>query len=159
MRKGQKKKNEKIWHFRKLNLVVLFEKCKYIFVEREELETIGKQIVDAAFQVHKTLGLGLLESAYERCMVLELLERGLKVERQVKLPIIYKGMKIYECYRLDLLIENEVIVELKTFETILPVHATQLISYLKLAIKRLGYLINFNVELISKGIHRKVNKL
>jgi len=94
-------------------------------MEREKLEAIGKQIVDAAYQVHKTLGPGLLESTYERCMFVELLERGLKVTRQVRLPIIYKGKQIDEGYRLDLLVENEVIIELKTVETILPVHVAQ----------------------------------
>jgi len=128
-------------------------------MNRERLEAVGKQIVDAAYQVHKTLGPGLLESTYERCMVVELLERGLKVVRQVKLPIIYKGNKIDEGYRLDLLVENEIIIELKTVESLLPVHEAQLISYLKLSGKRLGYLINFNVDLIGNGIQRKVNKL
>ncbi|HPR16905.1 MAG TPA: GxxExxY protein [Candidatus Cloacimonadota bacterium] len=127
-------------------------------MDRKKLEEIGKQIVDSAYQVHKALGPGLLESTYERCMVVELLERGLKVERQLKLSIVYEDKRIDEGYRLDLLVENE-IIELKTVESILPVHIAQIISYLKLSDKRLGYLINFNVELIGKGIHRKVNKL
>ena len=128
-------------------------------LKREQLEAIGKQIVDAAFQVHKELGPGLLESAYERCMVVEIIERGLNVKRQVKLPIIYKGKRINGGYRLDLIIENEIIIELKTVDCILPVHEAQLISYLKLSGKRLGYLINFKVDLIKNGIHRRVNKL
>ena len=128
-------------------------------MNREKLEAIGKQIVDAAYQVHKELGPGLLESAYERCMVVELLERRLNVDRQVKLPIIYKGNKNDGGYRLDLVVENEIIIELKTVDHILPVHIAQLISYLKLSGKRLGYLINFNVDLIKNGIQRKVNKL
>ena len=128
-------------------------------MKREQLEAIGKQIVDAAFQVHKELGPGLLESAYERCMVVEIIERGLNVKRQVKLPIIYKGKRINGGYRLDLIIENEIIIELKTVDCILPVHEAQLISYLKLSGKRLGYLINFKVDLIKNGIHRRVNKL
>ena len=128
-------------------------------MKRVQLEAIGKQIVDAAYQVHKELGPGLLESAYERCMVVELIERGLQVERQVKLPIIYKGNAIDGGYRLDLIIENEIIIELKTVDHILPVHEAQLISYLKLSGKRLGYLINFNVDLIKNGINRRVNKL
>jgi len=127
-------------------------------MDRKKLEEIGKQIVDSAYQVHKALGPGLLESTYERCMVVELLEKGLKVERQLKLSIVYEDKRIDEGYRLDLLVENE-IIELKTVESILPVHIAQIISYLKLSDKRLGYLINFNVELIGKGIHRKVNKL
>ena len=128
-------------------------------MKREQLEAIGKQIVDAAFQVHKELGPGLLESAYERCMVVELIERGLNVERQVKLPIVYKGKTIDGGYRLDLIVENEIIIELKTADYILPVHEAQLISYLKLSGKKLGYLINFKVDLIKNGIHRRVNKL
>jgi len=128
-------------------------------VEREILEVIGKQIVDAAFQVHKELGPGLLESAYESCMIVELIEKGLKVERQLKLPIIYKGKVIDGGYRLDLIVEDEIIIELKSVDHIIPVHEAQLISYLKLSGKRLGFLINFNVDLIKNGISRKVNKL
>ncbi|RLC45228.1 MAG: GxxExxY protein [Candidatus Cloacimonadota bacterium] len=128
-------------------------------MKREQLEAIGKQIVDAAFQVHKELGPGLLESAYERCMVVELIERELNVERQVKLPIVYKGKNIDGGYRLDLVVEDEIIIELKTVDHLLPVHEAQLISYLKLSGKRLGYLINFNVDLIKNGINRRVNKL
>lgn len=128
-------------------------------MKREQLEAIGKQIVDAAFQVHKELGPGLLESAYERCMIVEFIEGGLNVERQVKLPIVYKGKRIDGGYRLDLIVENEIIIELKTVDYILPVHEAQLISYLKLSGKRLGYLINFKVDLIKNGIYRRVNKL
>jgi len=122
---------------------------------RKRLEEIGKQILDAAYQVHKELGPGLLESAYERCMVAELLERGLQVVRQIKLPIIYKGNKIDEGYRLDLLVENEVIIELKTVETILSVHEAQLITYLKLTGYRVGQLINFTEKLLINGIMRR----
>ena len=128
-------------------------------MKRNRLEEIGKQIVDAAYQVHKELGPGLLESAYERCMVVELLDRGLKIARQVKLPIKYKGKLVEEGYRLDLLVEDEIIIEIKTVRIVLPVHIAQLISYLKLSDKRLGYLINFKVDLIKNGIQRKVNKL
>ncbi len=128
-------------------------------MNREKLETIGKQIIDAAFQVHKTLGPGLLESAYEACLVMELILRGLKVEQQKNLPVFYKGNKLDVGYRLDLLVENEIIIELKAVEKLLPIHEAQLISYLKLSDKRLGYLINFNVTLIKDGISRKVNNL
>ena len=127
-------------------------------MDRKQLDVIGKQIVDSAYQVHKELGPGLLESAYERCLLVELMDKGLKVERQVKLPIKYKGKLIEEGYRLDLLVEEEIIIELKTVDTILPVHIAQLISYLKLSNRRLGYLINFKVDLIKNGIQRKVNK-
>ena len=128
-------------------------------MKREKLEKIGKQIVDSAYHVHKELGPGLLESAYERCIVVELIDRGLKVERQVKLPIVYKEKILENGYRLDLLVENEIIIELKTVDYILPVHVAQLISYLKLSGKQLGYLINFKVDLIKNGIQRKVNNL
>ncbi len=128
-------------------------------MNKEILEEIGKQIVDAAFHVHKELGPGLLESAYERCLVFELIERGFQVERQKKLPIRYKGKLLEGGYRLDLIVENEIIIELKTVDKILPVHEAQLISYLKLSDKRLGYLINFKVNLIKNGIYRRVNNL
>ena len=128
-------------------------------MNRDKLEAIGTQIVDAAFQVHKELGPGLLESAYERCLVFELIERGFRVESQKKLPIKYKWNLLEGGYRLDLLVENEIIIELKTVDKILPVHEAQLISYLKLADKRLGYLINFKVNLIKDGIFRRVNNI
>ena len=128
-------------------------------MDREKLELIGKQIVDVAYQVHKELGPGLLESAYERCMTFEFIDRGFHIERQKKLPIVYKGNLIESGYRLDLIVEKEIIIELKTVDHILPVHEAQLISYLKLSGKKLGYLINFNVDLIKNGIYRRVNKL
>ena len=128
-------------------------------MNKEKLESIGKQIIDAAFQVHKALGPGLLESSYEACLVMELILRGLKVEQQKALSVFYKGKKLDVGYRLDLLVENEIIIELKAVEKLLPIHEAQLISYLKLSGKKLGYLINFNVTLIKKGIARKVNNL
>ena len=128
-------------------------------MKREKLEMIGKQIVDAALCVHKVLGAGLLESAYEFALMTELVMRGLKVDRQVELSVIYKGKKLEVGYRLDLLVEDEIIIELKAVEKLLPVHEAQIISYLKLSGKKLGYLINFNVPLIKNGIVRKVNNL
>ena len=128
-------------------------------MEREKLEEIGKQIIDASFQVHKTLGPGLLESAYESCLSAELILRGLKAEKQKELPVFYKGKKLAVGYRLDLLVENEIIIELKAVKKILPIHEAKIISYLKLSDKRLGYIINFNVPLIKDGIKKKVNKL
>ena len=128
-------------------------------MERERLEEVGKIIINSAFEVHSSLGPGLLESTYESCLVYELLERGLNVERQKYLPINYKGCEIDEGYRIDILVEDEVIIELKTVEHLLPVHEAQIISYLKLSSKRLGYLINFNSKLIKDGIQRKVNNL
>ena len=121
-----------------------------------ELEDIGKQVVDAAITVHRELGPGLLESADEQCLAFELARRDLKVERQKELPLIYQGMKIDVGYRIDLLVGNQVIVELKAAERIEPIHNAQLISYLKLSGLHLGYLINFNVRLLRDGLHRVV---
>jgi len=126
-------------------------------MDRERIEYIGKEIIDAAYKVHNELGPGLLESAYESCLVVELLDKGLKIARQVKVPILYKDLIIDEGYRLDLLIEGEIVIELKSVKKILPVHEAQILSYLKLTNKRLGFLINFNVSLIKLGIIRKVN--
>ena len=122
----------------------------------DSLDRIARQIVDAAFTVHTQLGPGLLEKVYEKCMKYELKKRNLYVESQVPVPIIYDGIDIDEELRIDLLVEREVIVELKAAEVMHPVYDAQLLSYLKLTNKRLGLLINFNVELIKNGIKRKV---
>jgi GxxExxY protein len=124
-----------------------------------DLNEISRQIVDAAVQVHKNLGPGLLESVYRECLVYELQKRGLRVEVEVQVPIIYDGVPLKSALRLDLLVDGEVIVELKSIEDVLAVHRAQLLSYLKLTNKRLGLLLNFNVPLIKNGIHRIVNKL
>ena len=121
-----------------------------------EVERVAKLIVDAAFQVHKELGPGLLESVYETCLAYELDHRGVKVERQVALPITYKGVRLDAGLRLDMLVESSVIVELKAVETMIPLFDAQLLTYLKLTQKRLGLLINFNVPLIKDGIKRVV---
>ena len=120
---------------------------------------ISQQIVDAAYQIHKTLGPGLLESVYEVVLAYELRKRGLKVERQLPVPVVYDGICFEEGYRLDLLVEEKVIVEVKSIETLTPVHKKQLLTYLRLLDKRLGLLINFNEELIRNGISRVVNGL
>lgn len=122
-----------------------------------EIEDIAKQIVDAAFAVHVELGSGLLESTYEACLEFELNERGLRVERQINLPVSYKGLSIDAGYRLDLLIEDSIIVELKSVEQLLPLHQAKLLTYLKLSKKPLGFLINFNVPLIKQGIRRLIH--
>ncbi|HHT9130156.1 MAG TPA: GxxExxY protein [Candidatus Brocadiaceae bacterium] len=114
-------------------------------------------IIGVAISVHRTLGPGLLESTYEACLVYDLIQAGLKVEQQKPLPIVYRGVKLECGYRLDLLIENEVIVEIKSVETLLPIHKAQLMSYLKLSDCKVGLLINFNVELLKDGIQRVVN--
>ena len=122
-----------------------------------ELNVISEKIIGAAMQVHRTLGPGLLENAYETSFTYELEKQGLKVLSQVGLPVIYDGMKINLGYRLDLLVEDSVIVELKAVNKITPVHEAQLLSYLKLSGKRLGLLINFNVVLLKDGITRRIN--
>jgi GxxExxY protein len=125
--------------------------------EMAELNRIGHEIVDSAFKVHKALGPGLLESVYEACMFYELTRRGLKVRKQVELPIQYEGLLLETGLRLDLLVEEKVIVELKSVESIIPVHTAQIISHLKLSKKKLGYRMNFNVVLIKDGIKRFIN--
>lgn len=121
-----------------------------------EFDAIGAQIVDAAFKVHTTLGPGLLESVYQRCLKRELEKRGLRVRRQVVVPIEYDGEIIDDGLRIDLLVEEQVIIETKAVEKDNPLFKAQLLTYLKLTNRRLGYLINFNVELIKHGIKRVV---
>jgi GxxExxY protein len=121
-----------------------------------ELDNIGKLIVDSAFTVHKNLGPGLLEKVYEVCFCYELEKRGLKYQRQLDIPIVYDNLVFNEGLRLDVLVEDQVICELKAIETVNPVWEAQVLSHLKLANKRLGYLINFNVLKISSGIRRFV---
>ena len=118
---------------------------------------ISEMIIGAAIDVHKELGPGLLESVYEACLIEELNRRGLKVESQITFPLLYKGKKLDKEFRIDLLVEDDVIIELKAVNEILPVHEVQLVTYLKLTGKRLGLLINFNVPVLTKGVRRKVN--
>lgn len=120
---------------------------------------ISRQIVDAAFQIHTRLGPGLLESVYEVLMAHELRKRGLRVERQVPVRIVYDGITFEEGFRADLIVEDLVIVELKSVEKTLPVHGKQLLTYLRLTDKRLGLLVNFGEALIKHGIERVVNGL
>jgi len=126
---------------------------------KEALNNISSQIIGGAIEVHKELGPGLLESVYGACLAHELRSKGLLVEEQVHLPLIYKNESLEKDFILDLLIEEEVIVELKAVEEVHPVHEVQLVTYLKLANKKLGLLINFNVPVLHKGIYRKVNNL
>ena len=116
-------------------------------------------VMDGALAVHRTLGPGLLESVYEQCLAIELRERGLTVERQVSLPLDYKGHMFDGALRLDLLVADRVIVEMKAVERFLPIHEAQLQTYLKLSDRRLGLLINFNVIMLRDGVRRLVNKL
>jgi len=120
---------------------------------------IARLIVDAAYQVHTTLGPGLLESVYEAVLTYELEKRGLEVRRQTAIPVVYEQMSFDEGFRADLLVQGKVIVELKSVEKIAPVHQKQLLTYLRLANKRLGLLINFGEALIKNGITRVVNRL
>ena len=114
-------------------------------------------IVDAAMKVHTALGPGLLESAYEACLLFELHKRGLKAVRQVEMPVTYEKVKIDVGYRIDLLVEDTVVVELKSVEELLPVHQAQLLSYMKLSGKPVGLLINFNVPRLKDGLKRMIN--
>ena len=120
---------------------------------------IAREIVDAAYKVHKMLGPGLLESVYEAVLGHELEKRGLSVSRQVPVPIVYEGFSFNEGFRADLIVGDKVIVELKSVENVAPVHKKQLLTYLRLADKRLGLLINFGSALIRHGISRVVNGL
>ena len=125
---------------------------------QDRINAITEKIIGAALAVHRELGPGLLESAYEACLMLELLQRGLRVERQVSLPVVYRGHTLDCAYRMDLLVENEVVVEVKSVEKIEPVHPSQLLSYLRLSKRNVGLLINFNVKwLVSDGVKRVVN--
>ena len=124
---------------------------------KEEYERIGRIILDCAFEVHKELGPGLLESIYEECLCEEIRNKGLKVENQVYLPLVYKGKKLNKNFRIDILVEDAIVVEIKSAIDIYTVDEAQLVSYMKLADKRLGYLLNFNVALLKEGIKRKVN--
>ena len=119
-----------------------------------ETNQITEKIIGCAINVHKCLGPGLLESAYEECLAFELGNAGLKTERQKPVPVIYKEIKLDCGYRIDILVENEVIIELKTAEAFNPVHEAQILTYLKFAEKKVGLLINFNVTLLKDGIRR-----
>lgn len=120
---------------------------------------IARQIVDAAYNIHTKFGPGLLESAYEAILAYELRKRGLRVALQQPVPIVYENVRLEVGYRADLIVEDKVIVELKSVEKIASVHTKQLLTYLKLADKRLGLLINFGDALIKNGIKRVVNNL
>ncbi|MBP6003540.1 MAG: GxxExxY protein [Pyrinomonadaceae bacterium] len=124
---------------------------------RDELNEISGKIIEYSIEVHKELGPGMLEGAYEICLMHELVRNGFRVERQVLLPIRYQGIMLDAGYRIDLLVESSVIVELKAVDRLLPVHEAQLLSYLRMSDLRLGLLINFNVRLLRDGIRRVVN--
>ncbi len=121
------------------------------------IDQLCEALIGAAIEVHRELGPGLLESTYERCLVQELTLRGIKTERQKAQPIHYKSLQIDEGYRIDILIEDRVVVELKVVDHLNDVHTAQLLTYLKLSGRTIGYLLNFNVKLMKSGIKRIVN--
>jgi GxxExxY protein len=122
----------------------------------EDVDRVATEIVDAAYQVHSQLGPGLLESAYEICLEHELTKRGLTVRRQVNLPVVYDSIEIEAGYRLDMVVEDTVIVELKSVDNLLQIHVAQILTYLKLGEYKLGFLVSFNVPRIKDGIKRIV---
>jgi GxxExxY protein len=126
-------------------------------ISGERLNKISEIVIGAAIDVHRALGPGLLESAYESCLVFELAQRGLKVEQQKPLPIVYREVRLDCGYRIDMLVENQVIIEVKSIDALLPIHKAQLLSYLKLSGCHLGLLINFNVRVLKDGVVRVVN--
>jgi len=126
--------------------------------DSESLNTITQAIIGAAIEVHRALGPGLLESAYKACLAYEMGILGLKVEIQKPLPLIYKQVKLDCGYRLDLFIEEKVIVEIKAVDHVMPIHLAQVLSYLKLSGCKVGLLINFNEKLLKHGLHRIVNE-
>lgn len=119
-----------------------------------DFEPLSKTILDCAFEVHTYLGPGMFESAYEECLVYELQKRNLKVERQKPLPVVYKEIKLEIGYRIDILVEDSIIIELKTVDLIIPVHIAQILTYMKFSNVRTGLLINFNVKHLKDGIKR-----
>ncbi len=120
---------------------------------------ISERIIGCAIQVHRELGAGLLESSYEECLRYELMQSGLLVERQKTLPLVYKDVKLDCGYRIDLMVENKVVVEVKAVDSLNDIHLAQILTYLKLSKCKLGLLINFNVALLKNGIKRVANKL
>ena len=124
--------------------------------EAVDLERLARIVVDAGLKVHRTLGPGLLESAYEHCLARELQIRGLAVRRQVALPIVYEGAKLESGYRLDLVIDDALVIEVKAVEALTRLHEAQVLTYLRLSGHRIGFLMNFNVTLFKQGVRRLV---
>ena len=122
-----------------------------------ELNKISEKVIGSAIEAHKVLGPGLLESVYQKCLAYELRNSGMEVQQEVELPIVYKTMKVEKAFRVDMLIEDSVVLELKAVEQIMPIYKAQLLSYLRLSDLKLGLLINFNVPVLKQGIQRVVN--
>lgn len=125
----------------------------------EELSALSGEVIGAAIEVHRQLGPGLLEGCYVECLVAELAHCGIGAAKEVRIPLRYRDISIENAYRLDLLVEDELILEIKAVDGLLPVHSAQLLTYLKLANKKLGLLINFNVEVLRSGVKRVANGL
>jgi GxxExxY protein len=119
-----------------------------------ELNEITNQIIGCAIEVHRCLGPGLLESAYEECLAYELVKKNLNIKRQQPTPVVYKEIKLECGYRIDIIVENEVVIELKVVDALNPVHEAQILTYMKFSDKKLGLLINFNVTVLKNGIRR-----
>lgn len=126
-------------------------------MKKEQIEIIGREIVQSSYYVHKEMGPGLLESIYQACLSEELAYRRIHVEKEVFVPLFYRHKPVQKDFRLDILVEKEIILEIKAIEAIAPIHIAQLLSYLKLADKWLGFLLNFNVPVMKEGIRRIVN--
>lgn len=126
-------------------------------IRRDQLNEISGRVIEYAIKVHRALGPGMLEGAYEICLMHELAQNGFRVRSQVTLPIVYDGIKLDAGYRIDLLVEDAIIVELKALDRLHPVHEAQLLSYLRMSELKLGLLINFNVKLLRDGVRRVVN--
>ena len=126
-------------------------------MNRNELNRLSKIILDSSITVHKEMGPGLLESIYEYCLIHELKFRGIHVRNQVNLPLFFKGINLKKDFRIDILVCDEIIIEVKAVEGLIPVHEAQIISYLKLADLKLGFLVNFNVPVLKDGFRRFVN--
>jgi GxxExxY protein len=125
----------------------------------DAINALSKEIIGGAIEVHRELGPGLLESAYTECLAAEIRHLGLSVRREVLLPLHYRDVLVENAYRLDLLVNDELVIEVKAVEALLPIHSAQLLTYLKLTESRLGLLINFNVEILRNGIKRVANRL
>ena len=128
-------------------------------MEEEYYRFLSGQILDASISVHKAMGPGLIESVYEYCLCKELKERNIAHKQQYVLPLFYKGENLNKDYRMDVLVEDQIIIEIKAVEILLPIHFAQVLAYLKLSEKKLGLLINFNVVLLKDGFKRVVNNL
>lgn len=123
-------------------------------MQKYEHSELTRQVIGAAIEIHRHLGPGLLESTYESCLVYELEKLELSVQKQIVLPVVYKELQLPKAYRIDLLVNDQVVVELKAVDKILPVHEAQVLSYLKLSQRKVGLLLNFNVKMMKDGIRR-----